>query len=79
MTLALFCPLWARNGGIFSPDPVTMETGYIGHGKVLHPNSRALGLDQPIVAVVVVFYDQASTECDEAMMMMMMMNRRSLV
>lgn len=31
MTAALFCPVWACGAGIFSPDPVTMETGYIGH------------------------------------------------
>lgn len=42
MTVALFCPVWACGAGIFSPDPVTMETGYIGHGE-------ALGLDQPLV------------------------------
>lgn len=47
MTVALFCPVWACGGGIFSPDPVTMVTGYIGHGDALHPNSSYLGLDKP--------------------------------
>lgn len=48
-SVALFCPKWACGAGIFSPDPVTMETGYIGHGEAFSPNSSKLGLDQPLV------------------------------
>lgn len=33
MTGAPFRPVWACAAGIFSPDPVTMETGYMGHGE----------------------------------------------
>lgn len=53
MTVALFCPVWACGAGIFSADPVTMVTVYIGHGEAFHPNSSELGLDKPLV----VFYD----------------------
>lgn len=35
---------WA---GKFSPDPVAMETGYIGHGEAFHPNSSKLCLYRP--------------------------------
>lgn len=49
MTVALFCPVWACGAGIFSSDPVTMETGYIGHGEAFHPNSDDLSLDKPFV------------------------------
>lgn len=45
MSVALFCPMWAYGGGIFSSDPVTMETGYIGHGNEFIPNFSALALD----------------------------------
>lgn len=57
MTVALFCPVWACGAGIFRPDPVTMATGYIGHGEAFRPNSRELGLDKPFV----VFYDVKRT------------------
>lgn len=49
MTVALFCPVWPCGAGIFSPDPVTMETGYIGHGETFYPHSRELDSDQPLV------------------------------
>lgn len=49
MTVALFCPVWACGAGIFSTDPVTMETGYIGHVEALHPKSDELVLDRPLV------------------------------
>lgn len=48
MTVALFCPVWACGAGIFSPDPVTMETAYIGH-EALHLNCSDLGSDKPLV------------------------------
>lgn len=46
MTVALFCPKWACGAGIFSPDPVTMETAYIGHGEALHFNCSDFGSDK---------------------------------
>lgn len=46
MTVALFCPVWACGAGIFSSDPVTMETGYMGHGEAFYPNSSELDLNQ---------------------------------
>lgn len=49
MTVTLFCPVWACGAGIFSPDPVTMETGYIGHGEAFCPNSGELVSDRPLV------------------------------
>lgn len=49
MSVARFCPVWACRGGIFSSDPVTMETGYIGHGKEFIPNFSALALDKQLV------------------------------
>lgn len=36
MTAPLLCPVWACGSVIFSPDPVTMETGYIGHGEAFN-------------------------------------------
>lgn len=52
MTVALFCPVWACSADIFSPDPVTMETGYIGHVEAFYPNSSEFGLDNSLVVFV---------------------------
>lgn len=49
MTVAQFWTVWACGAGIFSPDPVTMETRYIGHGEAFHPNSSELVLDKSLV------------------------------
>lgn len=49
MTVALFCPVWACSADIFSPDPVTMETGYIGHVEAFYRNSSEFGLDNSLV------------------------------
>ncbi len=49
MTVTLLCPVWACGAGKFSPDPVTMETGYIGHGEAFYPNSIELDLDRQLV------------------------------
>ena len=52
MTVALFCPVWVCSADIFSPDPVTMETGYIGHVEAFYPNSSEFGLGNSLVVFV---------------------------
>lgn len=58
MTVALFRPVWACGAGIFSLDPVTMETEYMGHGEVFCFNSCDLG-----ESLVVLFNDVENALC----------------
>lgn len=59
MTVALFRPVWACGAGIYSPDPVTMETEYMGHGEAFCFYS--CDLDEPLV--VVLFNDVKHVLC----------------